>query len=246
MNRNVIETTAREYIARHLNCKVEDFQKAYPVFVANDDEAYPFFEICTMGASAIVSASGGLVAKLKKLLENKNRDEIFECPFVYGQSIFYIPDTKRLHRYPLDTEYNYELLQGEEIRKLKGISGFENSLTLDEKGIPSACIVFCAVKNSEVVALAGASKESDAMWEIGIDVVPEYRNRGLAVSLVSNLACTILEKGIVPFYCASTTNIGSQAVASRSGFVPCWVSTYGNIWDGNYAYHEIMKGLSLE
>ncbi len=41
----------------------------------------------------------------------------------------------------------------------------------------------------------------------------------------------ILEKGIVSIWCASSTNIGSQAVASRSNFIPLWVESFG---DGLY------------
>jgi len=38
------------------------------------------------------------------------------------------------------------------------------------------------------------------MWQIGIDVLEDYRNKGIAKSLVSNLAIMIMERGIVPYY----------------------------------------------
>ena len=85
--------------------------------------------------------------------------------------------------------------------------------------------------------------DNEKMWELGIDVKPEYRRNGLGAILISNLADAILEKGVIPFYCASTTNISSQAVAHRSGFMPCFVTTYGNILDGSSVYDEILKGL---
>ena len=101
------------------------------------------------------------------------------------------------------------------------------------------------MKNEEIIALAGASKESDAMWEIGVDVKEPFRNEGLATTLVNHLVLSILKKGVVPFYCASVTNVASQAVAYRSGLMPCWVSTYRTVLDGSSVYDEIMKKISL-
>ena len=51
----------------------------------------------------------------------------------------------------------------------------------------------------------------------------------------------ILEKGIVPIWCASSTNIGSQAVASRSNFIPLWVESFGDVYDENYVYKYLIK-----
>lgn len=245
MDKTEILRIAREYVSGHLNCTVSDLTGQGTVFAANDNQRYPFLEICTMGYSTVVSASGVLLPRLQRLLENKTRDEVFECPFVYGQSIYYIPDGRALKRAPLNPAFTFELLQGEAIQKLRGIRGFENSLAFDESGSTSTCIVLYAVQDSQIVALAGASRESDTMWELGVDVRPAYRRSGLATALISNLACTILEQGVVPFYCASVTNVASQAVAHRSGFVPCWVSTYRNTLDGSSSYDFLLKQLAL-
>ena len=51
----------------------------------------------------------------------------------------------------------------------------------------------------------------------------------------------ILEKGIVPIWCASATNIGSQAVANKSGYVPLWFETFGNVFDDNFLYKDLVK-----
>lgn len=243
MDKKYIEETIKEYLSDCLNCRPDDFEKESTVFVENNERKFPFLKICTMGQAVLVSASGTFLPKIQKLLENKSRDEIFENPFIYGQSIYYIPDFKTFEKIETDNNFQYELLEGEEIQKLNGISGFDNSLVFDQDGNTSTCIVFYAMKNHEIIALAGASKENEKMWELGVDVKFEYRKNGLGAILISNLADVILEKGVIPFYCASTTNISSQAVAHRSGFMPCFVSTYGNILDGSSVYNEILKGL---
>lgn len=243
MDKKYIEETIKAYLSDYLNCEPDDFEKEGMIFVENNEKKFPFLKICTMGQAVLVSASGTLLPKIQNLLENKSRDEIFENPFIYGQSIYYIPDFRTFKKIETDNNFQYELLEGEEIQKLNEISGFENSLAFDKDGNTSTCIVFYAMKNHEIIALAGASKENEKMWELGVDVKPEYRKNGLGAVLISNLADAILQKGVIPYYCASTTNIGSQAVAHRSGFIPCFVSTYGNILDGSSVYNEILKGL---
>ena len=70
---------------------------------------------------------------------------------------------------------------------------------------------------------------------MGVDVGPAFRRGGLGAALVSRLAAAILERDVVPFYCASVTNIGSQGVAFRTGLVPGWVSTYRTVLDGSFS-----------
>ena len=61
------------------------------------------------------------------------------------------------------------------------------------------------------------------MYQIGVDVLAEYRRQGIAAALTSRLALEILKQGKVPFYCAAWCNIPSVRNAIRSGFRPAWV-----------------------
>lgn len=233
-----------EYLSERLQCSKETFWQEGVAYIENSHQKSPFIEITTMGRSVIVSASPSILARVKADTEGKSRDEIFEYPYVYGQSIYYIPDFTVLKETESLKAFRYEHLEGKEIQKLAGITGFENSLAFDEHGKTPTRIVVCAYKENEIVGIAGASVENSAMWEMGVDVKPEYRGNGLATALVKMLTAQILKKDILPFYCASVTNIGSQMVAARCGFLPCWVSTYGNLLDGSSCYAEIVQGLS--
>ena len=79
-----------------------------------------------------------------------------------------------------------------------------------------------AYDNGQLIALAGCSADCEDMWQIGIDVLPAYRGKGIAPALVSQLAREILERGKVPFYCAAWSNIRSVRTAIASGFRPAW------------------------
>ena len=80
-----------------------------------------------------------------------------------------------------------------------------------------------AYYNGRLIGLAGASADCDTMWQIGIDVLPEYRRQGIASALTSRIALEITERGKVPFYCAAWCNIKSVRNAIKSGFRPAWV-----------------------
>ena len=60
------------------------------------------------------------------------------------------------------------------------------------------------------------------MWQIGIDVLPEYRRRGVASALTNRLARAVFEQGKIPFYAAAWANVPSLSNARKSGFAPAW------------------------
>lgn len=80
-----------------------------------------------------------------------------------------------------------------------------------------------AYDGDQLIGLSGASADCDSMWQIGIDVLPEYRREGIAAALTSKLAVEIMNRDIVPFYCCAWSNIGSIRNAIASGFRPAWV-----------------------
>jgi GNAT superfamily N-acetyltransferase len=82
---------------------------------------------------------------------------------------------------------------------------------------------FGAYDNGRLIGLAACSADCETMWQIGIDVLPEYRRRGVASTLTNRLAREILKRGRVPFYCAAWSNIRSVRNAIKSGFRPAWV-----------------------
>ena len=70
------------------------------------------------------------------------------------------------------------------------------------------------------------------MWQIGMDILPEYRNNGLAAYLVNWLTLEILNREVVPYYGTASSNIASQRVAHRAGYLPAWMCAYHGKFDG--------------
>ncbi len=231
---------ARAYAAGQMGCAAEVFSQEGTFFVTNKDEEAPFIKLIAMGKSVVVSASPELLPMVRGWMQGKSREEIFEFPLVFGQTIHFIPDQKTFSAKPLVSGYSYHGLEGEDIKQLAGLQGCPNSLVFDGEGHTGTRMVFYAMKDGEVIGLAGAGQEAEGLWEMGVDVEPAYQNQGLASVLVSHLAEKIMGRGIVPFYSASVTNIGSQSVAHRCGLMPCWVSTYSNVLRDGYAYQGLL------
>ena len=71
--------------------------------------------------------------------------------------------------------------------------------------------------------MAGCSEDAPGWMQIGIDVLPEYRSRGVGTALVNAVKNRIEDLGAVPFYGTSLSNYNSWNIALNCGFRPAWV-----------------------
>lgn len=76
--------------------------------------------------------------------------------------------------------------------------------------------------SGEPMALAACSQDGAKLWQIGINVLPEHRGRGLAANLTALLKDEVLRRGAVPFYGTAESHIFSQNVARNAGFYPAF------------------------
>lgn len=233
-----IQDNIFKYIAEQMKCSEEELHSCETVFIRDAAVSNPYVKILTVGDTDIVTASADLYPDVLKKLSGKSRDELYESDFVFGQTLHYVPDINKKRPLPYVEGFTFKLLADDEIKNSQGIQGFDNSLSFDEDGNTPTCIVLYAQKEDEIVALAGASFMNDKLREVGIDVKSAYRRNNLASLLVRNLTIAIMEQDKIPFYSASVTNIASQAVAIRSGYMPLWTDTFGTR-AGNAVYGHI-------
>lgn len=131
---------------------------------------------------------------------------------------YFLPDVDLLQ--PLACGYELKLLQPEDFADCY-LPQWSNALC--EKRRHLDVLAVGAYDKEKLIGLAGCSADCDQMWQIGIDVLPTYRNQGIASSLTSTLATEILKRNKVPFYCCAWSNIKSVRNAIKSGFRPAWV-----------------------
>ncbi len=148
---------------------------------------------------------------LNDALQEKNHRVCFMAEY-------FLPDLDSLHK--LECPYELRMLHQEDFAPLY-IEEWSNALC--EKRRELDVLGVGAYDGDTLVGLAACSADCDTMWQIGVDVLPGYRRRGIACALTSSLALEILREGKVPFYCAAWSNIKSVRNAVKSGFRPAWI-----------------------
>ena len=191
-----------EYLTREYWCSPSRLRAGGTVYTVHGAADRPYIKIMAYRDTVVVCTSKDLAGRVRDLVENKSRDEIFS---------------------------------------LRGLQGFDNSLAFDDRGhTPTKAA--CIARNGDMITgVSGAAPASpEGLWEVGVDVLPEYRNSGMGTYLVTKLTGELLKRDVVPFYSASVTNIGSQMVAARCGYIPAWVDTYGTVLDGSSPYGDLL------
>lgn len=200
------------------------------------------FRLATFGMGAVASVDRRFIPFAKAILEHMKGIDVFDAKGVYvinkelerysmalsGFHQYYLPHSVRRsgEHSPFRLRLHKKALIPQE---LYGYTGFENALLFDRNGILERedVLAVSAWDGGRLIGLAGASSDSDTFWQIGVDVLPEYRRRGVGKGLVSALAREILASGAVPYYGTWWSNLASQNLAISTGFRPAWAETYG-------------------
>ncbi len=231
---------AKKQSATDINCSPDDFNKSEHVTVdaVIGEHARRYYREPI--ACNLVSYGSNIVASVKpeyrrivdEYIHKFEFYHCFEAPNMhvlngafapYGQKIcfmaeYFLPDIDKLTLLPCP--YKTRLLFQNDFESLY-LPEWSNALCEDRKELDVLGVG--AYESGRLIALAACSADCDDMWQIGVDVLPEYRGGGIASSLVSRLAKEILDNGKVPFYCSAWSNIGSVRTAVRCGFYPAWV-----------------------
>ena len=237
-NEEILEIAMRQS-ATDLSADPQDFKRAESrvVLSQKNEEARRYLSLpfsCQM-----VSYGNGIVASVSEecrdiataYIQKYPAAHAFETPHIHildsalserGQKIcfmaeYFLPDVSILRA--LDCAYEMRILLPEDFASLY-LPEWSNALC--EKRRELDRIAIGAYDGGRLIAMAGASADCEDMWQIGIDVLPAYRRKGIASALTSRLAIEILKLGKVPFYCAAWCNLPSVRNAIRSGFRPAW------------------------
>lgn len=238
-NQDILEIAMKQS-ALEMNCKVSDFFSENPVIVnhslvAGARKYYKEPIACNLvsyGSNIVAAVKDEYREILEEYLGKFTFYHCFETPNLYwlnerleekGQKVcfmaeYYLPDLEKLHAQ--HCEYELKLLEKADFRGLYKPE-WSNALCEDRK--EADVLGVGAYEEGKLIGLAGCSADCDSMWQIGVDVLPEYRKKGIAAALTSTLAVEILNRGKVPFYCSAWSNIRSVRNAIKSGFFPAWV-----------------------
>ncbi len=130
---------------------------------------------------------------------------------------YFLPDLNALKEH--SCPYELKLLYPEDFADCY-TDAWGNALCESRKQLDTLAVG--AFFHGRLIGLAGASADCETMYQIGVDVLPDYRRSGIASAITSRLAIEILKLGKVPFYCAAWSNIPSVRNAITCGFRPAW------------------------
>jgi GNAT superfamily N-acetyltransferase len=239
MTNQDILAIAQRQSAVDLGCDPADFSRREPVVVTagilQDARKYlnqPY-------AAYFVSYGSNIVASVSPELRNIVQDYLWNYPLVhtfepphlhvlhealkphgYGVGItaeYWLPDVSQLSALPCP--YPLRVLTQQDFA---GLYLPEWSNALCEKRAELDVLGVGAYDRDKLVGFAGCSADCADMWQIGVDVLPEYRRKGIAAAVTSRLAVEIMKRDKVPFYCCAWCNLASARNAVRSGFRPAW------------------------
>lgn len=232
----------KKQLAIEYNCKPKDFdsyENTLTLPAKNEgrreySENIPFFSMATLGKGAVISVDEKMHPFIKDFIKDKEgfwlfeEDNLFEIQselVKYDKNLFqthhmFLPDTK-----PLNIKPNFEVkwFEQKDIGQFYGDERFQNAFC--EKYDPKCPDVLGvgAVIDGEIAGMAGCTADSKILWQVGIDVVPQYRGKGIGTALVGILKEEIFKRGAIPFYGTGSANIHSQHIAFNCGFYPAWV-----------------------
>ncbi len=229
-----------EQSALDINCKASDFLCDNHVIVKSGLGAGARKYYKEPIACNLVSYGNNIVASVRDEYKEVVEEYIkkfefyhcFETPNMHwlderlsekGQKVcfmaeYYLPDVEKLHALPCD--YELKILEPPDFEDLYR-EEWSNALCEDRKELDILGVG--AYAQGKLIGLAGCSADCGTMWQIGVDVLREYRRKGIAAALTSHLAVEIMKRDKVPFYCSAWSNIRSVRNAIKSGFIPAWV-----------------------
>lgn len=231
---------AMEQSAIDMSCKPEDFCSDRNKTVISKPDPYarkylelPFFcHIASYGSNAVVSSSEEFAPFAERYIEKHGAVRSFETPSIheldaelqkYGHRVcfmaeYYLPVPELVA--PLECGLELRVMYKRDFERYY-LPEFGNAICAEHS--ERDVIAVGAFDGDTLAGLAGASADCESMWQIGVDVLPEYRRRGIASAVTSGLALEIMNLGRIPFYCAAWSNVRSARNALKSGFRPAWV-----------------------
>lgn len=249
----VLKTAAEQSAKDFLCSSGDFFSDAYTLISVQQTPDYMGMEhkscydmphFCSMicyGKGTVAAAAPELIPFMKTFLEKNNGYHSFDAPQIftinnelskYNQSIryialYYLPDSSLINnaaeRPRNSGNLEIRIFEEKDIPQFYTDDRFHNAFDYGADTGRKDVLAAAGYAGGKLAGIAGASNDAGRMFQIGIDVVPEFRQQGIASALVRKLAEEILGRNIIPYYSCAWSNIPSQNTAKAAGFRPAWV-----------------------
>ena len=239
MTNEEIIRIAMKQSAKDIGCRAEDFFRddniVVPLVLGSDAKRYYKLPIgcnfISYGNNVVAASTDECIKVVEDYISKFEFYHCFETPNMrwlnehlepLGMTVcfmaeYYLPDVNLLQE--MNCQYELQVLEQTDFSELY-LPEWSNALCSDRKQLDVLGVG--AYDGDKLIGLSGCSADANEMWQIGVDVIPEYRRKGIASAITSRLALEILKRNKVPFYCSAWSNIRSARNAIKSGFIPSW------------------------
>ena len=243
MNKKELYERLYDLLAAENNCRAEDFliSKTTLTTPAMNEKCRKFsrepsfFRLASTGMSTVISADERIHKPLQKLISTASEprrllehnylrqiDKILE-PYGYQLSITHHMRLPVGEMTKIPHSLTLKWREEGEFSEFYGTGEFPNALNPTENPDRPDVLAVMAYENGKIIGMAGCSADAPDWWQIGIDVKSEYRSRGIGAALVAELRDEIFRRGKIPYYGTGLSNIHSQRIALKCGFLPVWI-----------------------
>lgn len=240
--KSILWEKAAAQLAVDFCCRPEDLAKdALHYSVLSEKSGQRWYHPHPYTARMVVLPTGGVVAAEKEMLPDLQQvldgmnpsflcewEEIGQLQQVLGRHHTKIVEIHHVFLpeeppKPSNDHVRVQCFVGDELLQFRD-KPFPNALAFDYR-YPDQ-VAMAGYVGDQLAGLAGASADSHQLWQIGVDVFPQFRGKGVGRTLVTQLREYVFRKHRVPFYGTCTSHIISQRLAASAGFVPAWVEVY--------------------
>jgi GNAT superfamily N-acetyltransferase len=198
-------------------------------------------KIVTMGRGVVVSCSPDRVEWAVQNLGTLTRDQVFSAETVAriqdyirtdnqmleGPVQKFVCTLQELKAFAVPPGMTLSIFRQEKMASLYGMaSDFPHALSGHPNVSRPDMLAVVAADGGKVVGIAGASADCELMWQIGVDVLPEYQGMGIGKAIVGTLTRAVLDEGVLPYYSTAVSNLQSRQLATRLGYRPAWIELY--------------------
>ena len=190
------------------------------------------FNMMSIQGKSVVTSKKELFSWIEKEILPKQANWIFDFYMLrridqrlksYNHEIdqvllHYLPDPKKLK---VNDSNQIKWFYEKDILQFKDDPRYDEAFCFDPDAPDVLGVAF--YEDDEIIGMAGVSRDSDYLYQIGINVDEKHRHKGIGSMLVSHLTARLLNMGIVPFYKTSISHVNSSNVAIKSGFFLAWV-----------------------
>ena len=198
----------------------------------------PGIQAFSFGRGTVVAASASLVDEVRRIVPLDDRDAPFAPAITHPLDLLLRPhgirapaafprllgssETIRRIDPPAGIRILVEDHPGDDRLESLGPERWPNAYRVGPEARPRRCLAM-ALSGDELVAVAGASAETERLSQTGVDVAPEHRGRGFGPLVAAAAARHELERGRVPYYGFDPPNIPSHRTGLAAGFLPSWI-----------------------